>query len=300
MERLDLSLAGSRDVAEEDARDEHGEEARPVCDRGEPVDDSGSGQHADGVQRRAREPNPPHHGQEQHRAGNANGEPDRHFDDELLDHDRERAALLGGELDHPDHQRDTDRVVGAGFALEDRSRPTADLATAEHGERDRWIRRSDRRADQSGHDPREAEEIVPDERDETRGGERADDAENEDRSGGAPKAADADVESAVEEDDDERDDADALDGLDGQGVAQRFHGRGEEARGDEEERGVGERDPVGDTGSENGQEHASGDDEDDDSEVGDLGHERNLGIYGARRGEAVLQSPYRVLMLDSR
>ena len=155
--------------------------------------------------------------------------------DELLEHDRERAALLGGELDHPDHQRDPDRVVGAGFALEDRSCSAADLAAAEHGERDRRIRRGDRRADQSGHDPREAEEVMPDERDETRGGERADDAESENRPGGASKARDADVEAAVEEDDDQRDDADALDGLDGQGVAQRVHRRREDARGDEEE-----------------------------------------------------------------
>ena len=39
---------------------------------------------------------------------------------------------------------------------------------------------------------------------------------------------------------------------------------------------------------EDGEEDASGDDEDDEAEVGDLGHERSLGIYGAGRTEAGL------------
>ncbi len=96
------------------------------------------------------------------------------------------------------------------------------------------------------------------------------------------KRVDADVQAAVEEDDDERDDANALDGLDGQGISQRLHGCAEDTRDDEEERCVRQRKPVRYSHSQDREEDASRDDEDDEAEVGDLGHERSLGIYGAR------------------
>ena len=118
MERLDLSLASERDVAQEDAGDEDGQEARSVGDRREPIDDSGSTEHADGVERGSPESNMAQHGQQQHGAGDSDGEANRHLDRELLEHDRERAAVLGGELDHADHERDPHGVVRAGFALE--------------------------------------------------------------------------------------------------------------------------------------------------------------------------------------
>ena len=72
------------------------------------------------VERGLVEPNMAQHGQQQQRAGDSDGEANRHLDRELLEHDRELAAVLGGELDHADHERDPDGVVRAGFALEDR------------------------------------------------------------------------------------------------------------------------------------------------------------------------------------
>src|SRR5581483_7952660 len=69
-------------------------------------------------------------------------------------------------------------------------------------------------ADETARDPAEAERPVGDERRAARGRERADDAERDDRAAGAPEAAPADREPAVEEDHDQRDRRDAFDGAD--------------------------------------------------------------------------------------
>ena len=58
----------------------------------------------------------------------------------------------------------------------------------------------------------EVEDDVRGDRDQTGRGEGPDQAERQDRAGGRAEAAPADVEAAVEEDHDERDDADPLDG----------------------------------------------------------------------------------------
>lgn len=69
--------------------------------------------------------------------------------------------------------------------------------------------------------------------------ERADDSECEDRHRGTtPEASEADMETAVEEDDDERDHADALHDLDGEGVTEALDGGREEASDKQEDRCV--------------------------------------------------------------
>jgi len=185
-----------------------------VSDRSESVDDAGSGQNAKGVESRAREAHPSEDGQEQHRAGHADRKPDPHLDRELFENDRDTSAVLRRELDHSDHERDPHRVVRAGLALEDRPGSSAYLPATEDGECDRRISGSDRGADQPGSDPRNPQDVVGGERDQPPCGERAKDAKRQNGLGRSAKARKADVQPAVEEDDDQRDDSDSLDHLD--------------------------------------------------------------------------------------
>jgi hypothetical protein len=101
-------------------------------------------------------------------------------------------------------------------------------------------------------------------------GERPEHAEREDRHRGNAEAPPADVQTAVEEDDDERHDADALDRDDRDRVVQPWcevrGGRG----GEQEERGARNRQPFGDRAAEERQREARRDHEDDLPEVGDL------------------------------
>ena len=143
-------------------------------------------------------------------------------------------------------------------------------------------------------------EIMRGERDESPGDECPDDAERENGLRRAAKARQPDVESAVEEDDDESDYPDPLDRLDGQRVAKRVGRRREQTRRDEEERGVGKRDPVGKPHAEHGEEDARRDEEDNSAEVGDLSHGTKVESTMRLGPWRDLQSPYTVLMLDSR
>ena len=61
---------------------------------------------------------------------------------------RRRPTGARRELDHPDHQRDPDRVVEPRLALEDRARAALDLLAGEDGERHRRVGRRERCADQ--------------------------------------------------------------------------------------------------------------------------------------------------------
>ena len=179
---------------------------------------------------------------------------------------------LSSQLDHSNHERDPDRVVHPRLALEDRPGTSADLARAKERERDGGVRRGDRRADEAGLDPAEAQEVARRERHDAGGHERAHHAERQDRPGRTPEAPESHVEPAVEEDHHERDDDDSLDRQDRQCVAHRGHERGDERGADEEEAGVGDREPVGEAHAEKGHEDRRGDREDDHPEVGDLAH----------------------------
>ena len=120
-------------------------------------------------------------GRSDQRAPDPDDETERHLDRELGDDDREVGVVVRRELDHPDHQRDADRVVHARLAFEDRPGAAADLARAEDRERHRRVGRGDRRADEPGEDPVEPEQVVRGHGDEPGGRERPDDAERHDR-----------------------------------------------------------------------------------------------------------------------
>ena len=70
---------------------------------------------------------------------------DRHLDRELAHDHQERSIVVGGELDHAEHERDPGRIVDARLALENRPRAPRHLAPAEHGEHDGRIGRRDQR-----------------------------------------------------------------------------------------------------------------------------------------------------------
>ena len=110
------------------------------------------------------------------------------------------------------------------------------------------------------------------ERDHPCGQEGAHDAEGEDGTCGAAEPARADVEAPVEEDDDERDDGDALDLFDGEELVRPRDELAEENGAGEEQRGVRQRDPIGEPHSEQGDEDGPRDDEDRRAEVTDLAH----------------------------
>ncbi len=94
----------------------------------------------------------------------------------------------------------------------------------------------------------------------------------------AAEAAPADVEAALEEDHDQRDDADPLDGDEGDLVVDPRHEVGDHRRGDEEERRARDRQPFGDRTAVQRQRDPAGDDEHDQTEVWDLRHRVNLGV----------------------
>ena len=267
-----------RPVADQDPGDEYGQEAGAVDERGRAVDHTGGGDDPQRVERGRGQRHAPHQRQQQRRAGHTDRDAAGHLDDELLDDRPEGAVVARRELDHPDHQRDPDRVVRPGLALQDRPRPAVDLAAAENRERDRWIGRGKRRSEHPARDPGEVEQDVRGERDQRGRGERPQDPEREDRHGRTAEAAPADVEAAFEEDHDQRDDADPLDGDEGDLVADPRHEFGDRRRSDEEERGARDRQPFRDRAAEQRQRDPAGDDEDDHAEVWDLRHRVNLGV----------------------
>ena len=158
VEALDLPLVRHVEIAEGQAGDEDREEARPVRDRGQAVDHAGRRERPQRVQALARQAHAPHEDDEQRRSGDADREPDRHLEEELP-HDRPARCAVGrGELDHPDQERDPDRVVHARLALEDRPRVAADLLVTEDREHDGRVGRGERRAEHSGQGPAEVEQ----------------------------------------------------------------------------------------------------------------------------------------------
>ena len=181
--------------------------------------------------------------------------------------DRPARGTVGRrELDHPDHQRDSDRVVDAGLALEDRPGVAADLLVAKDRKHDRGVGRRERGAEHPGQRPAEVEQEVRAHGDDDRRRERADDPERSDRDDGPAEPSPADVHAAVEEDQDHRDHPDPLHGLDvGQGDRD-----GE--RGQQEERRRGDRIALAELGRDDREHHAACDDEHHEPEIAQLGH----------------------------
>ena len=183
---------------------------------------------------------------QQHDAGDgADREPDAHLPQELpARRRRRRRRVHGRELDHPDHQRDPDRVVEPRLALEDRARAALDLLAGEHRERHRRVGRRERGADQERDGPVEAEQVVGRDGDERRGGERADDAEDRDRHGGGAEPLQADAHAAVEEDRDQRERRDPLDVLEREQAREPVGELGGDRGDDQEQRRRREADPA--------------------------------------------------------
>jgi hypothetical protein len=101
--------------------------------------------------------------------------------------------------------------------------------------------------------------------------ERAEDAEDRDLGPRAPEPAPADVHPALEEDDDERNDPDTGRRLDRQDGQPREH-VARDSSDDQEDRRAWYRKPRANPAHRHGYEQAAGHDEDDSSEVDDLGH----------------------------
>ena len=217
MEDLALGLERRADVADEQAGDEDGEEAGAVRHGRDAVDDArrrracaacrGPGS---GSENRCS-----HSAEQRARRATPIARPIDHLQRELAHDDPERRVRdASASSIMPDHQRDPDRVVRARLALEDRPRPPADLAVAEHREHHRRVGRRDRGAEQARDGPAAAEDAVRDERRSPPAVANVPtDAERGDRDGRAAEAPPADREPAVEEDHDQRDRRDALDGL---------------------------------------------------------------------------------------
>ena len=148
VETVDLGLVGRVDVADQQADDEDREEARAVQRRGDAVHGCADGEDPDRVEALARQRDALHHRDQQPPPTTPTTRPDRHLDGDLARDAPGGALVRGRVLDHPDHQRDPDRVVRAGLALEDRPAPAADLAVAEHGEHHGRVGRGERRAEQ--------------------------------------------------------------------------------------------------------------------------------------------------------
>ena len=123
-------------------------------------------------------------------------------------------ALVGGKLDHAEHECDPGGVVHARLALERRARPSGDLAPPEHREHHGRVGRRERRADETGERPAHPEQHVRDDRDRGGGQKRAGEPKREHRRKRAPQPPHTNVDPTVEQDHDERDDRDPLHGAD--------------------------------------------------------------------------------------
>ena len=171
VEDLALGLERRADVADEQAGDEDGEEARAVARRRRRRRSTpGAGERAQRVEARrsaARRASVTAPSSEP--AGDADGEPDRHL--------RARTRARRSRRCRPGASASSiipiiSAIPTGSFApdspCEDRPGAAADLAVAEHREHHRRVGRRDRGAEQAGGGPAEAERRVRDERDRRR------------------------------------------------------------------------------------------------------------------------------------
>ena len=270
-------------VADHDSGDEDGEEPRAVRDGREAVDDAGAEHHRQRVQRAVGQRHAAQRLQHHDAGDGADREPDAHLPQELPGDVGDPGRGHGRQLDHPDHQRDPDRVVEPRLALEDRPGAALDLLAGEHRERHRRIGRCERSADQERDGPVEAEQVVRRDRDERCGGEGSDDAEDRDRHGGGAEPAQADARAAVEEDRDQGERGDPLDVLEREQARQPVGELGGDRRDGQQQRGRGEADPGGEDSNEDRDRQGPGDDQDDPPEIEDVVHVADSPCCGARR-----------------
>jgi hypothetical protein len=243
-----------------------------VCDGGDAVDRAGSSERPERVQPLARQRDPLDQGDHQRSAGEPDRKPYDHLDCEFLDDDPERAVFMSGELEQPDHERDSHGVVGPRLAFENRPGPSSNLPIPEHRKHHRRIRRGESRTKDARARPAEAEQVVRHNRNHTGGGERPDRSEECDGHCGSAEPPPPDVHAAVEQDHDQRDDTDPFDIADRENVAERL----EENRDEKKQGRRRERKALRDLGEEDRDEEAERDDEYDCAEVADLAHGEGL------------------------
>jgi hypothetical protein len=97
----------------------------------------------------------------------ADRQADGHLQGEIL-RDPQAGAAVGGDVEQADHERDPDRVVHAGLALEDVVAAPAHLAAAQHREHHRGIGGRERRPDQERRCPAGTEQPVDEHRQQAR------------------------------------------------------------------------------------------------------------------------------------
>ena len=200
----DLAFVGGALVADEDARDEHGQEAGPVGDRGQAVDRQRASQDAQRVQALARQRDPPHEHQQRPAARHAGDDADRHLQGELLRDVAGGAQAGAGRGQQRDEQGDPDRVVGPGLALQQHPAAAADLAAAEDGEHHGRVGRRQRGAEQEREAPAEGKQEMRRHRGRRRGDQGASHPDPDRRHRRRAEPPPAHPHAAVEQDDRQR------------------------------------------------------------------------------------------------
>ena len=237
-------------------------------ERRDAVEHERAGQRAQRMQGLSRQRHPADEDQQQPAADDADQCPHAHLQHEL--------AADAGEGPEPEptgseqarHQRDADRVVRPGLALQDRAAAAAHLALTEHREHDRRIGRGDGRAEQHRDVPTEAEGEVGEHGHRSRRQEGAEDTDRGDRAGRGPEPRPADVQPTVEQDAEQRNGHDPLDGALGRRVQLGDDPDGDRCGGEEQRWGrhleafgqpVGEhRQQTGDRGQQHQQRERGG------------------------------------------
>ena len=180
--------------------------------------------------------------------------------------------MVGRELDHPEHQRDPGGIVDAGLALEGRAGAAGDLAPAEHREHHRRIGRRECGADDARQRPAEPERVVREDGQEAGGRKRPEHAQREDRAGRRTESPPADVDAAVEQDHDQRDNRDPLHGQDRHRLVHLRPEIRDDRRRDQEDRRRRHGDPSAQRRRDDRERDAAGSEEKDGCEVRNLGH----------------------------
>ena len=118
------------------------------------------------------------------------------------------AGAAGRKIEQTKHERDRDRIVGAGLRLKNHARPPAEFPAAQQREHNRRVCWRECGTDNRGRRPAEPEEDVRNDRHRPRSRERADHAEQADRDDDLPQPLVSDIGSSVKENHDQRDSAD--------------------------------------------------------------------------------------------
>ena len=143
-------LYGVRSIAEQDPGDEHRQKPRSVDHGRQAVDHEDARESAQRIEALGRQGYAAREPQHQAASDDAGCAPDDHLEGERTERvpGRRRRDVAGRQ--ETGHHGDTNRVVGAGLALQDDTASTGDLSLAEHREDDGRIGRCDGGSEQQG------------------------------------------------------------------------------------------------------------------------------------------------------